>query len=83
MRSFRLAAVVLSVVGCWSSAALAEETKKPAARPVIVTPDVDVFGKHQIPMAVDVARVTFKLKLAELRQPLVDRIGKAVDRSPF
>ncbi len=42
-----------------------------------------IVGHPRVPLSIDVARVVQRVPLAELRQPLADRIGKAVDKDPF
>ena len=72
---FALAAAVLSV----PAGALAQ--KKPR---VITITEVTIVGRVQKPIAaVDVSRIQPKLTLAELRQPFLDRIEKAVYNDPF
>jgi len=78
----------------WSTAAAADETAKPAgpaslAAPaargnVVTTEIVKIKGRRQVPgAAIDVARLVPRAPLPELRQLLVDRIGKAVEKDPF
>jgi hypothetical protein len=59
--------------------------KKPRApRGVITLDTVTIKGRLQQPIAaIDVARLRPRLTLSELRQPFVDRIGKAVYNAPF
>jgi len=59
--------------------------KKPRApRGVITLDTVTIKGRLQQPIAaIDVARLRPRLTLSELRQPFVDRIGKAVYGAPF
>ena len=46
--------------------------------------EVTIVGRVQKPIAaVDVSRIQPKLTLAELRQPFLDRIEKAVYNDPF
>jgi len=54
-------------------------------KPRIVTiSEVTIVGRVQKPIAaVDVSRIQPKLTLAELRQPFLDRIEKAVYNDPF
>jgi hypothetical protein len=61
------------------SAAFAQ--KKPR---VVTISEVTIVGRVQKPIAaVDVSRIQPKLTLAELRQPFLDRIEKAVYNDPF
>jgi hypothetical protein len=51
---------------------------------VITLAEVTITGRIQKPIAaVDVSRIQPKLTLAELRQPFLDRIEKAVYKDPF
>jgi hypothetical protein len=61
--------------------ALASAQKKPR---VVTISEVTIVGRVQKPIAaVDVSRIQPKLTLAELRQPFLDRIEKAVYHDPF
>jgi len=51
---------------------------------VITISEVTIVGRVQKPIAaVDVSRIQPKLTLAELKQPFVDRIEKAISQDPF
>jgi len=51
---------------------------------VVTISEVTIVGRVQKPIAaVDVSRIQPKLTLAELRQPFLDRIEKAVYNDPF
>jgi hypothetical protein len=55
--------------------------KKPR---VVTISEVTIVGRVQKPIAaVDVSRIQPKLTLAELRQPFLDRIEKAIYNDPF
>jgi hypothetical protein len=59
----------------------AHAQKKPR---VVTISEVTIVGRVQKPIAaVDVSRIQPKLTLAELRQPFLDRIEKAVYNDPF
>ncbi|HVY27666.1 MAG TPA: hypothetical protein VHB79_14025 [Polyangiaceae bacterium] len=61
--------------------AAAAAQKKPR---VVTISEVTIVGRVQKPIAaVDVSRIQPKLTLAELRQPFLDRIEKAVYNDPF
>lgn len=61
--------------------AAARAQKKPR---VVTISEVTIVGRVQKPIAaVDVSRIQPKLTLAELRQPFLDRIEKAVYNDPF
>ncbi len=51
---------------------------------VVTISEVTIVGRVQKPIAaVDVSRIQPKLTLAELRQPFLGRIEKALYRAPF
>jgi hypothetical protein len=51
---------------------------------VVTISEVTIVGRVQKPIAaVDVSRIQPKLTLAELKQPFLDRIEKALYRAPF
>lgn len=51
---------------------------------VVTISEVTIVGRVQKPIAaVDVSRIQPKLTLAELRQPFLDRIERAISRDPF
>ena len=85
MKSKLVVAIALTV-GTLSSAALAEgPTKAPAAKRGDITLEgLIITLKPPRPVAaVDVGRLTPKLTLAELRQPLIERIEAATEKAPF
>jgi len=70
--------LVLSILFAQGSA-LAQKKSR-----VITISEVTIVGRVQKPIAaVDVSRIQPKLTLAELKQPFVDRIEKAISRDPF
>jgi hypothetical protein len=80
------AAGLFLVLGAAHAGTPAEgQSKKPRApRGVITLETVTIKGRLQQPIAaIDVTRLRPKLTLSELRQPFVDRIGKAVYGEPF
>ena len=51
---------------------------------VVIISEVTIVGRVQKPIAaVDVSRIQPKLTLAELRQPFMHRIEKALYQDPF
>ena len=71
---------LLLLIMAFSSTALAQ---KKASRVVTIS-EVTIVGRVQKPIAaVDVSRIQPKLTLAELRQPFIDRIEKAISHDPF
>ncbi|HET7545355.1 MAG TPA: hypothetical protein VFK05_36060 [Polyangiaceae bacterium] len=51
---------------------------------VVTISEVTIVGRVQKPIAaVDVSHIQPKLTLAELRQPFLDRIEKAIYNDPF
>jgi hypothetical protein len=72
---FAVAAVVL---------AAATASADGAKGRVVTISEVTIVGRVQKPIAaVDVSRIQPKLTLAELRQPFLERIEKAISRDPF
>ncbi len=85
MKSKLVVAVALTL-GTLGSTALAEEPAKAhaAKRGEITLDGLIITLKPPRPVAaVDVARLTPKLTLAELRQPLLGRIEAAIEKDPF
>lgn len=75
--------MLAAVVGAclMTTSAQAQERKE---RGVITLAVVNITGRIQKPIAaIDVARIQPKLTLAELRQPFLDRIEKAIYKEPF
>ena len=76
--ALRSALFVVGVLGA-SSSALAQKKGR-----VVTISEVTILGRVQKPLAaVDVSRIQPKLTLAELRQPFLDRIEKAIYHDPF
>ncbi|HYQ16127.1 MAG TPA: hypothetical protein VEQ58_10225 [Polyangiaceae bacterium] len=75
--------LLLGAACAW--ALLAPATASAQKKPRVVTiSEVTIVGRVQKPIAaVDVSRIQPKLTLAELRQPFLDRIEKAVYNDPF
>ncbi len=73
------------VTALWLSAMLAAPGALAQKKSRVVTiSEVTIVGRVQKPIAaVDVSRIQPKLTLAELRQPFLDRIEKAISRDPF
>lgn len=75
------AAVVLSLV---STAAFAEDAAPVVAKKGEITIPIKIYGRRQLPaVAIDVRALVPRAPLPELRKPLVDRIGAAVEKAPF
>src|SRR5690606_30845355 len=78
--AFRRASMIVAasaVLGLLTSAAQAQGK-------VITISEVTIVGRVQKPIAaVDVSRIQPKMTLAELRQPLLDRIEEALYHAPF
>jgi len=73
-----IALALLAVVLATGSASAQKKSR------VITISEVTIVGRVQKPIAaVDVSRIQPKLTLAELKQPFVDRIEKAISRDPF
>lgn len=57
---------------------------QPKGGRVVTISEVTIVGRVQKPIAaVDVSRIQPKLTLAELRQPFLHRIEKAIYQDPF
>jgi hypothetical protein len=75
------ALVVFAIAACMTVAPEVAAQKKGR---VITISEVTIVGRVQKPIAaVDVSRIQPKLTLAELRQPFLSRIEKAISRDPF
>ena len=73
--------LLASALGLLGLPGTAWAQKKPR---VVTISEVTIVGRVQKPIAaVDVSRIQPKLTLAELRQPFLDRIEKAVYNDPF
>lgn len=78
------ASVVLTLGGVAFAQDAAGEKKDASGRGVITLTEVTITGRIQKPIAaVDVSRIQPKLTLAELRQPFLERIEKAIYKDPF
>ena len=70
--------LIAAVLACASSAFAQKKGR------VVTISEVTIVGRVQKPIAaVDVSRIQPKLTLAELRQPFLDRIEKAIHNDPF
>lgn len=79
MRS-RFAPLLLVLAG--STVSLPASAQKKSR--VVTISEVTIVGRVQKPIAaVDVSRIQPKLTLAELKQPFLDRIEKAISKEPF
>ena len=71
-------AALLALLHVTSAAQAQKKTR------VVTISEVTIVGRVQKPIAaVDVSRIQPKLTLAELRQPFLHRIEKALTRDPF
>lgn len=74
-----LAGGLLSLLLLMGGDALAQKKGR-----VVTISEVTIVGRVQKPIAaVDVSRIQPKLTLAELRQPFLGRIERALYRAPF
>jgi len=81
MKRLSLCSVLVTALVASLAPATALAQKKPR---VVTISEVTIVGRVQKPIAaVDVSRIQPKLTLAELRQPFLDRIEKAVYNDPF
>jgi len=85
MRASTILALAAFSLALVSTAAWADETAKPMPRGNVVTlPVVKIQGRPQHPqVVVNVARLVPRAPLPELRRPLVDGAGTAVDKDPL
>jgi hypothetical protein len=76
----RIIAAMAIVLSLWpADEALAQQKGR-----VVTISEVTIVGRVQKPIAaVDVSRIQPKLTLAELRQPFLGRIERALYRAPF
>ena len=73
--------LVLCLLAMLSIASEASAQKKGR---VVTISEVTIVGRVQKPIAaVDVSKIQPKLTLAELRQPFLERIERALYRAPF
>lgn len=78
----RVSFVVALVLGASMFLPATASAKKKSR--VVTISEVTIVGRVQKPIAaVDVSRIQPKLTLAELRQPFLDRIEKALYKDPF
>ena len=76
--------IVAGVALSLFAAEAAAQEKDASGRGVITLAEVTITGRIQRPIAaVDVSRIQPKLTLAELRQPFLERIEKAIYSDPF
>lgn len=74
----------LALLGFSLAATMLIPRQASAQGKVITISEVTIVGRVQKPIAaVDVSRIQPQMTLAELRQPFLDRIEKAIYRAPF
>lgn len=79
LASRALAVALAAFLVAMSSSAAAQDDDD-----VVAVGEITIVGRIQKPIAaVDVSRIQPKMTLAELRQPFLDRIEKAIYRAPF
>lgn len=84
MTATRIAGSVLLSLLFAGTLATAQTPTGQAKGRVVTISEVTIVGRVQKPIAaVDVSRIQPKLTLAELRQPFVDRIEKALFKEAF
>lgn len=77
---------LVGAAAAWAMPAAAQDKPKDAGgdRGTILLAEVTITGRIQKPIAaLDVSRIQPKLTLAELRQPFLERIEKAIYSDPF
>ncbi len=76
--------VSLVAGGAFAALSLSPDIASAQKSRVVTISEVTIVGRVQKPIAaVDVSRIQPKLTLAELRQPFLDRIEKALYSDPF
>jgi hypothetical protein len=77
--------IVATVLGVLALPGVAlSQAKEGSGRGVITLAEITITGRIQKPIAaLDVSRIQPKLTLAELRQPFLERIEKAIYQDPF
>lgn len=79
MHSRRTSLLLGLAVGLWAGLGSAQNKGR-----VVTISEVTIVGRVQKPIAaVDVSRIQPRLTLAELKQPFLDRIEKALYQDPF
>jgi len=74
----------LALISSGLLVAASASAQEKGGRGVITLAEVTITGRIQKPIAaVDVSRLQPKLTLAELRQPFLERIEKAIYKDPF
>jgi hypothetical protein len=75
---------MLGFAGLFLAGLVAQSASAQKKGRVVTISEVTIVGRVQKPIAaVDVSRIQPKLTLAELKQPFIDRIEKALYRTPF
>jgi hypothetical protein len=83
MKASHIAVVGAAFASLLATSGASAQTGTAKGRVVTIS-EVTIVGRVQKPIAaVDVSRIQPKLTLAELRQPFVDRIEKALLKEPF
>lgn len=83
MSAAKIGVAVVLAMGSWSAAAAADDTAPVKKDGVYYFKEIVVPGRSRPAAAIDVARVVARAPLPALRQSMVDRIGKAVEKAPF
>jgi hypothetical protein len=84
MKKLLIPVVTLAALSLENIASAQDKGGGGSGRGVITLAEVTITGRIQKPIAaVDVSRIQPKLTLAELRQPFLERIEKAIYSDPF
>ena len=82
--SFLMMVSALAVVASSSVVHAEDKTAKPGAGGAITTDTLQVTGRVARPQVItEVTKITPAQHLTQLRQPLLYRVEKAIDKSPF
>jgi hypothetical protein len=89
-KGFAMRRAMLQLIGAalvtlaFTATARAEDKAVKSAQPAPITIEVVVTQRVPRPQAaVDVSRIAPSRPLAQLKQPLLDRVEKAIDKAPF
>ena len=82
--TFVMVVSVLAVAASASVVRAEDKTAKPGAGSAMTTDTIQVTGRVPRPQVLtEITRITPAQHLTQLRQPLLDRVEKAIDKSPF
>jgi hypothetical protein len=84
MSAAKIGTALFLAMATLTATAAAEETAPVKKNGVYYFDDIVIPGRPQRPMvAVDIGRAIARTPLPDLRKPLVDYLGRAVEKDPF